>query len=62
MKYYRETYLNLTSLGPSFVFGIDRCSVYTGKILTLGIYLKFDLYMISVYSGFCLDRFIQGSV
>ena len=26
---YSETFLNQTLLGPTFVFGIDRCSVYT---------------------------------
>ena len=29
-KIYSHTYLNRASLEPSFVFGIDRCSVYTG--------------------------------
>ena len=27
---YSETCLDQTSLGPTFVFGIDRWSVYTG--------------------------------
>ena len=27
---YSEICLNLTSLGPTFVFGMDSCSVYTG--------------------------------
>ena len=29
---YNEICLNRTSLGPACVFGIDRCSVYTGSI------------------------------
>jgi hypothetical protein len=29
---YSVTCLNWTFLGPSFLFGIDRCSVYTGWI------------------------------
>ena len=29
-EYGSETCLNRTSLGPTFVFGIDRCLVYTG--------------------------------
>jgi len=28
--YYSETCLHRTSLGPTFGFVIDRCSVYTG--------------------------------
>ena len=27
---YNETSLKQASMGPAFVFGIDRCSVYTG--------------------------------
>jgi len=27
---FSETYLNLTSMGPTFVFRIDRCTVYLG--------------------------------
>jgi len=27
---YSGNYLNRTSVEPTFVFGIDRCSVYTG--------------------------------
>jgi len=30
MNMYSETCLNRSSLGPSFMFGIDRCSFYTG--------------------------------
>jgi hypothetical protein len=30
MALYRETCLNRTSFGQTFMFGIDRCSVYNG--------------------------------
>ena len=62
MVSYSETCLNRTSLGPTLVFWIDRCLVYTGlnnkkkKNPTLGLYLKFGLYRIPVYWGFGLDR------
>jgi len=32
---YSDTCLNRTSLGPTFVFGINRCTVYTGYIIHL---------------------------
>ena len=47
------------------MFGIDRYSVYARlKFPAFGLYLKFGLYRILLYTGFCLDRvvFIQGSV
>ena len=57
---YSETCLNRTSLGLMFMCGIDRCSLYTGQIYktfpTLGLYLKFSLCRISVYTVFVLDR------
>ena len=46
-----------TSWGPAFVFGIDRCSVYTGWIYI--DFLYWDFIQNSIYTGF---RFIQGSV
>ena len=30
LSLYRETCLNRTSFGQTFMFGIDRCSVYNG--------------------------------
>jgi hypothetical protein len=53
LLYNTETSSNWTALGPSFVFRIDRCSVYTGltKISYIGT-------IFIVYTGFC---FIQGS-
>jgi hypothetical protein len=46
--------------GPTFVFGIDRYSVFhviwKKKISYIEIYLKFGLYRIPIYSGFGLDR------
>ena len=44
-----------TSLGPSFVFGIDRCSEQ--RFSTLGLYLILGLYRNLVDSGFGLDMF-----
>ena len=53
------------SLSKPNIIGL-LCSEYTGYIyievklttfITLGLYLKFGLYRILVYSGFCLDRF-----
>ena len=32
ISFYSETCLNRTSMRPTFVFGIDKCSVYTGEI------------------------------
>ena len=46
---YSEACLNQPSLGPTFVLGIDRCSLYTGNIS----YSRIMVY----YSGFGLDRF-----
>jgi hypothetical protein len=48
---YSETCLIQTSLEPTFVFGIDRCSIYT-VILT-----KLSLYRIPFYSVLDLYRF-----
>ena len=39
------------SLRPNFVFGIDK------RFPSFGLYLKFGVYRIFVYEGFCLDRF-----
>jgi len=58
-------FINRTSFGPTFVFRIDRCLVYTGyfnRNFCFETYLvrktwKFGLYKISFYSGFSLDRF-----
>jgi hypothetical protein len=45
----------LQSLAPTCVFLVDRCSIHTGYFCTdfpkLGLYLKFGLYMIPVFSG-----------
>ena len=30
ISFYGETCLNRASMRPTFVFGIDKCSVYTG--------------------------------
>jgi hypothetical protein len=55
--------LNQTSLEPNFLFGINRCLAYQVKFTrfsgfpTLGLYIKFSLSRILVYSGFSLDRF-----
>ena len=54
---YRKTCLNQTSLGPTFVLGIERCLVYTGQVIK--IFLHWDLISSLVYRGF---RFNQGSV
>ena len=44
---YSETCLRWTSLGPTFVFEINRDSVYTEQRLsTLGLYFKIGLYRI----------------
>ena len=45
---------NGSSLGPIFVFGIDRCSVFymldKQRFPTLGLCLLFSLYRIAVNS------------
>ena len=45
--YYRGTCLNRISLGPAFVSRIDRLNKQR-----LGLYLKFSLCRIPIYSGF----------
>ena len=39
ITFYSETCLNRTSLGPTFVFGIDTCSVHAQFILTKTSYI-----------------------
>jgi hypothetical protein len=48
-NYYSEICLNWTYLGPGFVFGVDRCSVYQGlnkKNVLHWDYLKISLFRI----------------
>ena len=46
---YSENYLNITSLGPTVVFGTDMSSVYTGYINTDFLHVYF--FKNSVYTG-----------
>jgi len=52
-----ETYLNRTSLEPTFAFGLDRCSV--NRVLIDKDFLPWDFIYGSVNTGF---RIIQGLV
>jgi len=55
---YSETCFNRISLGPTFVFRIDRCSAYKGQIHKYFLYA--DLIYSLVYECKGL-QFIQGS-
>jgi hypothetical protein len=62
LKYiYCDASLNGICLGPEFMFRIDRCSVFyrlnLQRLSTLGLFWKFSLYRIPLYSGFRLHRF-----
>ena len=57
VEVYSKTCLNQTSLRPTFVFWIDRCLVYAGKINK--DFLHWDIMQSTVYTRFW---FIQGSV
>ena len=52
-----ETSLNRISLGPAFVFGIDRCLVYTDYINKEFLNFDFIFNRIMFYWGFGSDRF-----
>ena len=54
---YSGTCLNLISLGPTFVYRIDSCLVYSGQ--NNKYFLHVDLVYSSVYKYTGL-RFIQG--
>lgn len=57
MIMYSKTCLNRSSLEQNFVFGTERCLVYTGWLNK--DFLYWDLIFSSVYTGF---RIIQHSV
>jgi len=52
---YSDTCLSWTSIGPTFIYVIDRCLIYTVK----KDFLRQDFIKSLVYTGF---RFIQGLV
>jgi hypothetical protein len=57
---YNETCLNRTSLGPTFVFGMDRCLVYTGWMNKDFLYCTFILRRVWRYQRGNQNPYIEN--
>ena len=59
---YNETFLNQALLGPTFVFGIDRCSVCTVKLTKISCIMTLFKFRFIQDFGLFGVRFRQVSL